>query len=151
MITKLSITLGMGIALSVAGAVRGENKPHKETAPTAAQAQSQGQSGMRAYVDPETGALVSQPVTEAQRLEAAAAAEADNLNYSDIGLQKVMLPDGSVMVDLQGRYQMSMTVEVQPDGSLQASCTDSAHSAMGAHSHDLTTTATPAPVARDVR
>ena len=77
-------------------------------------------SGMIYYRDPETGEL-SMPPPEVMR-----AMQIDELNFSDRGLRVQILPDGSKMIDLQGRFKMSSTVKVGPNGPVHH-CTDQPH------------------------
>jgi len=72
-------------------------------------------AGLIIYIDPETGRPTSTP-TEAQRA-AMQSALAELLNYSDEGLVEVVMPDGSVVMDLQGRFQSTLIVQVAPDGT----------------------------------
>lgn len=48
------------------------------------------------------------------------------VNTSADGLTEVTLPDGTVTVDLQGRFQSAMVVSVGEDGKLKSSCLSSA-------------------------
>jgi len=72
-------------------------------------------AGLIIYIDPETGRPTSTP-TEAQRA-AMQSALTELLNYSDEGLVEVVMPDGSVVMDLQGRFQSTLIVQVAPDGT----------------------------------
>jgi len=85
--------------------------------PAAETAQPAGASGLVAFIDPETGGLSSTP-TEAQRAEMRAML-ADSLNWSYEGLAEVAMPDGSFMLDLQGRFLSMLVVQVAPDGTRQ--------------------------------
>jgi hypothetical protein len=87
-----------------------------ETAPVAA-------AGLVAYIDPSTGGLTTTP-TEEQRA-AMRSALAALVNDSDEGLVEVTLPDGSVMLDLQGRFQEALAVLVAPDGTRHYECVSS--------------------------
>lgn len=95
---------------------------------------AQGQSGMRAFVDPSTGQLVSQPVTPEQQRAVEAVDPA--FRQDDEGLQIVYFADGSSMMDLQGRFQQATVVEVQADKSLRTYCNDADHLKLGQHTHD---------------
>lgn len=64
-------------------------------------------------IDPETGRL-GMP-TAAQMLELSAAERTGLLRTSD-GLTEVVLPDGSVMVDLQGRFMTYAVVRLDALG-----------------------------------
>src|SRR5262245_4511296 len=80
-----------------------------------------GEAGMRIEMDPETGApgLAHTPVPP---LSAVPRDDEAALSHSDQGLQQVVLPDGSVMVDLQGRFQEYAVMEIGPDGKLRMRC-----------------------------
>jgi hypothetical protein len=45
------------------------------------------------------------------------------------------MPDGSTMLDLQGRFQQATVATQQADGSLTTYCNDADHLALGQHSH----------------
>ncbi len=78
-------------------------------------------AGMRVYVNPETGAIEPPPAGSAP---VGAAASQDALNSSSAGLVAVEGPtEGSgVMVDLQGRFQSTVGVEIGADGSVLTRC-----------------------------
>lgn len=67
------------------------------------------------YIDPETGRPTSTP-TEAQRAEVREAL-AEMVNWSQEGLVEVVLPDGSVVMDTQGRFGVALVTEVSQDGT----------------------------------
>lgn len=98
-------------------------------------------AGLVAYIDPATGGLTATP-TEEQRA-AMRTALAALVNDSDEGLVEVTLPDGSVMLDLQGRYQEALAVLVAPDGTRRYECISSAPDA-AAPSPAAAATAAPA-------
>jgi len=79
-----------------------------------------GEAGMRVEIDPETGVLG--PARAAPSSLERSEAEAAALNRSSEGLQEVVLPDGSVMVDLQGRFQEYVVMEIGPDGKRRMRC-----------------------------
>ena len=116
----LFVLLTMGLLPSVHA---DEQKP--ETSAAAA--------GMRAYVDPATGKLVSQPVTAEQQRQATASDPAFGQDSSD--LRVVQMPDGSTMMDLQGRFQQATVATKQADGSLSTYCKDADHLSLGKHRH----------------
>lgn len=105
-----------------------------ESAPTPSAAKAQGEAGMRAYVDPQSGQLVSEPVTDEQKRQATAVDSAFSQDSSD--LEVVHLPDGSTMMDLQGRFQQATVASVQSDGRLTTYCNDADHLALGKHRHE---------------
>ncbi|MBK8283558.1 MAG: hypothetical protein IPK97_01080 [Ahniella sp.] len=51
------------------------------------------------------------------------AADREAFRQDDEGLHVVTLPDGSQMVDLQGRFQMTTTAAVDADGHVHQGCT----------------------------
>ena len=79
-----------------------------------------GTAGMRIQLDPETGApgLAGAPVQSLSATPEEAAA----LSHSSEGLRQVVLPDGSVMMDLQGRFEETVVMEIGPDGKLRTRC-----------------------------
>lgn len=107
------------------------------------------EAGLRVYVDPQSGELVSQPVTAEQRHQAATADSMFNEDTSD--LVPVQMADGSIMVDLKGRFQQATVATVQADGSIRTYCSDAEHVAQGLHSHEVLGTALPAAAAPATR
>jgi hypothetical protein len=79
-------------------------------------------SGRRAYRDPETGRLTASPtdaeVSELDRLIDEA------LDDSTEGLEVQTAPDGSLYLDLQGRFQSVSLATVEPNGRVRLLCTD---------------------------
>jgi hypothetical protein len=69
---------------------------------------------MRVYRDPKTGELGAPPA--GIQPPGLSAAEQQMLNRSDRGLQARTLPNGAVVVDLQGRFR-SMAVATVRDGN----------------------------------
>jgi hypothetical protein len=84
-------------------------------------------SGLRAYRDPQTGRLTSQPtdaqVRDLERLIGEA------LDDSTEGLEVQTAPDGSLYLDLQGRFQSVSLATVEPNGRVRLHCTDRARDA----------------------
>lgn len=78
-----------------------------------------GQSGFRAFIDPETGELREGTPEEQRALSAAARAESSNA--AEIP-EMVVYPDGMVVVDLKGQFMQSVTMVRNPDGSLSTRC-----------------------------
>jgi len=78
------------------------------------------QAGMLYYRDPETGQLTSVPPALMRGLQT------DEINFSDQGLEVEVMPDGSRMVDLQGRFQMSSTFQHSKQGPV-FQCTSHPH------------------------
>lgn len=102
-------------------------------------------AGLVAYIDPATGGLTATP-TEEQRA-AMRAALAALVNDSDEGLVEVTLPDGSVMLDLRGRFQEALVVLMAPDGTRRYECVSSVPGAATASTAAAATAAPAAAVA----
>lgn len=75
-----------------------------------------GSAGMRIFRDPETG-------ENGMPTESASALEGDSNSEDMTGLVQVTLPDGSVMIDLQGRFEESMVVQIDANGQRVQTCT----------------------------
>lgn len=83
-----------------------------ETAPAPAM------SGLRVMIDPETGQMVVPPAAERHKMALSPAMQ-NALSRSDEGLPTVVLPDGTVMVNLQGRFQNLLFATVDAEGQLK--------------------------------
>ena len=70
--------------------------------------------GMKAYVDPATGALLPERPANLPAEPASAA-----LDRSTAGLVEVPGPRGGTMIDLQGRFQSPLVATIAPDGTLR--------------------------------
>jgi hypothetical protein len=77
-----------------------------------------GQAGMRAYLDPKTGKVGPPPRDHA----APSVAEQKAYNTSGQGLVAVPAPGGGQMVDLQGRFQNTVSATLKPDGTVKTEC-----------------------------
>lgn len=75
-----------------------------------------GSAGMRIFKDPETGEM-------GLPTESASALETDSNSEDMTGLTQVTLRDGSVMIDLQGRFQESMVIRLDAKGNKVVDCT----------------------------
>jgi hypothetical protein len=75
-----------------------------------------GAAGMRIYKDPDSDEI-GPPTAGATALES------DGTSEDMTGLQTVTLPDGSIMVDLQGRFQEAMVVQIDAHGKRVMTCT----------------------------
>jgi len=73
-----------------------------------------GSSGLRAYIDPWTGEVTSQPApgTDLRPMPRG------TVSTTGPGLREVVLPDGSIMVDLQGQFRSTVTATVGADGEM---------------------------------
>jgi len=123
----LSTLLALAAVSLALPALAGDD-PAAAAPPEQAAAQAPAQApvaaaGLVAFIDPATGGLTSTP-TEEQRA-ALRAALAALVNESDAGLYEVVLPDGTVVMDLQGRFQEAVVVQVAPDGTRNLACVGS--------------------------
>ena len=82
--------------------------------------------GQDIKVDSQTGQIQELTPEEAQKL---AAGLKPMLNKSSEGLVTVQHPDGSVSMDLQGRFQNVAVARVNKDGTVSQSCVDNPRSA----------------------
>ncbi len=78
-------------------------------------------AGRDVQVDPQTGQIKPLTPEEAKQL---ADGLKTMLNKSTEGLVKVKNADGSVSMDLQGRFQNVAVARVNADGTLEQSCVD---------------------------
>ncbi len=72
-----------------------------------------GAAGMIVSIDPETGALV---VPTADQVRQLTGAERTGLMRTSEGLTEVRLPNGAVMVDLQGRFMEFSLAQIDATG-----------------------------------
>jgi hypothetical protein len=77
--------------------------------------------GQRVQIDPQTGQVKPLTPEEARKLAEALKVLA---NQSSEGLKQVQHPDGSVSIDLQGRFQNVAIAKRNDDGSVSQSCVD---------------------------
>ena len=77
-----------------------------------------GQAGMRIFRDPVTGEIGPPPADAGAHMESAV------IPTDDAGHRQVRLPDGSYMVDLQGRYEESMVMQIDANGNRVVRCVD---------------------------
>lgn len=99
-------------------------------------------SGMRVWIDPDTGEI-RQPTTSERKAMAERTAIDALLNRSPDGLEVVHRPDGSRFVHLQGRFMHALVVTRTEDGTLVGHCTDHAD-----HAEEHMTKAAAAPTER---
>ena len=95
-------------------------QPALDSATGVAPTEPEDGAAMMVYLDPQTGQRVNRPITEAQRQMARSARA--RLNRSSEGLEVVHRPDGSMTVDLQGRFQNTSVVRRASDGTLHLEC-----------------------------
>ena len=82
--------------------------------------------GQNIKVDSQTGQIQELTPEEAQKL---AAGLKPMLNKSSEGLVTVQHPDGSVSMDLEGRFQNVAVARVNKDGTVSQSCVDNPRAA----------------------
>jgi hypothetical protein len=114
------------LALSLcapAEAGRTKRRPRTPSSVATRPAPAPSPAGAVIGIDPETGRL-GMP-TAAQMLELSAAERTGLLRTSD-GLTEVVLPDGSVMVDLQGRFMTYSVVRLDGRGGYRFTCAEDA-------------------------
>jgi hypothetical protein len=83
-------------------------------------------AGRDVQVDPQTGQIKPLSPQEAQQL---AAQLKGMFNKSTDGLVAVQEPDGSISMDLQGRFQNVTVARTNEDGSVEQSCVDNPEAA----------------------
>ncbi len=115
-------TLAAATGACLAGA--GWNNPALAAPPQEAQKSdatqsAAGQAGMKAYVDPETGQLVSRPTTQA---DAAALDSAFKEDYSKI--QEINKADGSTEWVFNGQVDSALVARRGQDGKLEVVCAE---------------------------
>ncbi len=130
---RLLLVVGMTLAVCLCGQADAKGRarrharppraaaPHTTVAPAPATppAPALWAPGMIVAVDPETGALVLPSPAEVQRLRGA---ERTGLLRSSAGLVEQRFPDGTVMVDLQGRFREFTVVQADPSGRPRFEC-----------------------------
>ena len=89
------------------------------TSPSGNAAAPAGNAALRVAIDPETGQL-GLPTSE----QAAALDKANGVPAQDsfAGLHEVVHPDGSAIVDLQGRFMCYSVARLGTDGKLHTDC-----------------------------
>jgi len=93
------------------------NAQNNDTTEKPQSEQTSASSSVLYYRDPETGQLTTPPAEFTRSIQQ------DSRQFSTEGLQMVVLPDGTKMVDLQNRFQMSSVVVTDADGNLDHHCT----------------------------
>jgi hypothetical protein len=72
-------------------------------------------AGMRAFLDPQTGRLIAPRPLPPQAL---AALEQARLRRDDSGLAQQILPNGAILVHLQGRFHNLAVARIEPEGDV---------------------------------
>lgn len=83
-------------------------------------------AGQDVQVDPQTGQMKELTPEEAQKM---AAGLKQMVNQSSDGLVQVQHPDGSVSMDLEGRFQNVTVARVNKDGSVTQGCVNNPEAA----------------------
>ena len=140
--TAVAISAAAATLLVTPPAKRPPAVPHATTAlsgvapvgaqvwnPPATRSQTPGQAipeqaGMVVGIDPETGQLGMPTREQRDELDQAAARDQALLSRSSVGLVEEVRPDGTVHVNLQGRFQEYATVQIGPDGKKTFQCLD---------------------------
>ena len=77
-----------------------------------------GGAGMVVSIDPGRGGVQQEPQLSDEMRDALSRM----VNTSSEGLTETVTRDGTVIVDLQGRFQSAMVATIGPDGKLQTTC-----------------------------
>ncbi len=110
------------LSLAFAPAVLGGEE--ESSAPDAAAAsQAAGSSASRVYIDPDTGRVGGPP--EGVNPPGLSIAEQKMLSRSGRGLQVRQLPDGTRLLNLEGRFQNMGTATVSESGHVHLNCSHS--------------------------
>ncbi len=97
----------------------GEDKPKKEETKPAEKAQQASTTGAAGMVASLEGRSADGDVQLSPEMRAALAAM---INTSSEGLKEVVKPDGTVIVDLEGRFQSAMVVSIDENGKMVSTC-----------------------------
>lgn len=115
-----AVSIQSGNSQSQAGKV--ENSVTKQNLPTSLAMRN----GQVVGVDGQTGQY--RPLTPAEQQKLAEGI-APLVNQSDEGLKQVQRPDGSVSMNLEGRFQNVSVAQKNEDGSVSQSCVNSPETA----------------------
>lgn len=133
----IGVIVALG-CLAVAAATRASrHRSAKEAASAQKETQNEAAKAWRNYVtvkvagrnvevDPQTGQI--KPLTPQEAKQLAEGLKV-MLNRSTEGLVQVQEPDGSVSMDLQGRFQNVAVAKVNQDGSVTRACIDNPQAA----------------------
>ena len=84
---------------------------------------------MRVAIDAETGEMSTPSPEQHKAMEHELQ---EMLSRSDAGLYEEVLPDGTVKVNLQGRFQNASIAVIDADGNLHTSCAENHDGAQAA-------------------
>lgn len=116
------VLLGSVIALVVIAGIWLRPAAQPIDPPAAPEGLGPGAAAMRATINPETGKLEIRAGGPPLTLDAATR---EALRHDDEGLKEVHHPDGTISVDLRGRYQSVSVARVGEDGTVMI-CSDDA-------------------------
>jgi hypothetical protein len=111
----------VGVA-AFAALAPGDSTESSATDVSSAQISAPGGDALRVYLDPETGELTSGTTDPNAVIELEPELQ-NALRYDDEGLQYKSHANGSVSVDLEGRYQSASVVHKDENGQFTF-CTD---------------------------
>ena len=80
-------------------------------------------SGMKVYIDPETGEFLDSPPEKLPAEIQRADEEAISTSHEGLEEIKVDKPGGGVMIDLKGRFQHYQNATTDADGNITIRCT----------------------------
>ena len=141
---RLAAAPALPIVAEAPAADRGVSGP-RSSAQTPTLQHRPGTAGMVVGIDPETGEL-GMPTPE--QLRALSDSPLPEVDHSAAGLLEVRHPDGSVSVNLQGRFQEYATVRIGPNGKLIFRCVDGEENAKHAVEGSSPASAAPTPEER---
>ena len=104
------------------------------------------QAGMVVGIDPETGKIGPPTAEQRAELDQIAASQNALLSRSAVGLTEEHRADGTVHVNLQGRFQEYATVRIGPDGKKTFGCVEDT-SGISKSATEAVTSAQPAAAA----
>lgn len=127
MTIKLPVTVFISIALTVAAlADEPDLRPKDDGEVPLDQSigeSGQSRAGVSVHIDPETGEILGYRRVE-RPLDRLDDRLREALSRSSEGLEPVVLPDGSVQVDLQGRFRHLGVARIGNDGQPYLGCFD---------------------------
>ncbi|MDX2451625.1 hypothetical protein [Desulfosarcina sp.] len=93
-----------------------EDVGQTKTSATASQQQSRTGTAQRAYIDPETGELVSPPEQETPAASESIQPSAFSISAETMEEASSPVPGGGMMIDLKGRFQSPIAATVEGKG-----------------------------------
>ena len=120
--------------------------PGNSTAAVAPTAVAPHEAGMVVGIDPETGKIGLPTAEQRAELDQIAASQNTLLSRSSAGLREEHRADGTVHVNLQGRFQEYATVRIGPDGKKTFGCVEDT-TGISKSGTETATSTQPAPAA----